>query len=69
MYRETRKYFIEKAKLLFVVTGAEFIDTPCSINQFHFTGVERVRCMRNFQFNQRILIAIFPFYGFAAIDA
>ena len=48
MYRETCKLIINNNKLLFVVTGAEFVDTSCSIYQFHLTGIERVRCMRNF---------------------
>ena len=62
MYRETLKYFINNSRLLFVVTAAEFVDTPCSIYQFHLTSVERVRSVRNFEFHQRILIAIFPFH-------
>lgn len=68
MCRETLKYFINTPKLLFGVACAKFIDTPCCINKFHFTCVERMRGVRNFKFNKRILVAIFPFNGFAGID-
>jgi len=69
MYRETFKLFIGNTELLFVVTGAEFVDTSCSINQLHLTGIERVRSMRDFQLYKRVFVAIFPFYGFAGVDA
>ena len=42
----------------------ELVDTSCRIHQHILTGEEGVRSIRNFQFDQGIFIAIFPFDRF-----
>lgn len=34
---------LKNSRLFLFVTVAEFINSTCSINQLHFTGIERVR--------------------------
>ena len=51
------------AKLCFRKFLVELIYPACSIHKFHFAGEEWMRFVRNLQFHQWILIAIFPFDG------
>jgi len=43
------------------VTVHEFINPSCCVNKFHFTGIERMRCIRNLKLDKRIFVPIFPF--------
>ena len=48
----------------FLVTLVELVDTACSIYQHRFASEEGMRCIGNFQLDQRVFVAIFPFYFF-----
>jgi len=43
------------------ITVHEFVYSSCSVNKFHFTGIERMRCIRNLKLDKRIFVPIFPF--------
>jgi hypothetical protein len=57
----------ERQELLLVVALHELVDTSRSVYQILLTSVEGVRHGRNFQFVQRILVAIFPNNGFFGV--
>jgi hypothetical protein len=59
--------FQRKEELLLVVSLHELVDTSCSVDQILFTSVKRMRHGRNFQFVQRVLVAIFPNNGFFGV--
>ena len=41
---------------MFAVTAHELVNTSCSVHQFGFTSVERVRSVRDLKFVDRVLI-------------
>ncbi len=47
--------------LFLSVTAAELIDTACCIHQLHLTGVKRMRGVGDFQFNEWVLVSVFPY--------
>src|SRR5690349_20054497 len=58
--------FVLKLRFLFFlfVTFLEFINSTRSIYQYVLSGKEGVRHIRNFQFDQGIFVAVFPFHSF-----
>lgn len=64
MERLSLKYLVSLFLLEFCVTLLEFVNTSCCINKLHFPSEERMRFMRNLQFNQRIFISVFPLNRF-----
>ena len=63
---EKQKCLYWKLRFLFFlfVTFLEFINTTRCVYQYILTGKEGVRHVRNFQFNERVFITIFPFNCF-----
>src|SRR3982751_3374066 len=54
----------EKSLFVFCVALVEFVNTSGGINQHIFSGVERMRHIRDFQLYKWILVTIFPLGGF-----
>ena len=46
------------------VAFAELVDAAAGIDQLLLAGIERMRGRRNFNFQQRVFLAVFPFDGF-----
>jgi len=46
--------------VMFLVAAFEFINAAGGVNQFDFSGKERVRGMRNLEFYQGIFFTVFP---------
>ena len=45
----------------------KFINPTCSIYKLHFTSIERVACIRNLEFDERVLFTVLPFYNLTGI--
>ena len=45
---------------MLLVLGLELVNTTSGINKFDFSGIERMRSVRNFKFHQRVFFAVFP---------
>ena len=55
--------------LVLCVTGAELINSSCSVHERVLARVERVAGRTDFHFDDRILIPIIPLLGFFALGA
>jgi hypothetical protein len=51
-----------------LVTSLELVDTAGRVNQYILPGEERMRSVGNFQFDQGVIVAVFPFDGLPALS-
>ena len=51
-----------------LVLAVELINTAGGIDEFHLTGVERVRSAGDFELHERVFVAVFPLDGVLGVD-
>jgi hypothetical protein len=71
MEAKQRTSFLLRIGILFDVfriPALEFINTSCGINKFHFSGIERMRCVGDLKLYQWVFKTIFPDDGFLGMN-